>query len=311
MPRREYSSCSASTACAMRCSRTITSAPRAGLLLRYEAPAARLRDVPRPLHGAPWRQPRRRQRRRLPRRAWGRALGGRLPHARGVLSRDRARHDRHDATDFTCAMIERLLRADGFNPEAVAIVEAGLRTGRGRAEKPPNPLQLPERFYPGLTARTSAPTPPRSRGWPTWRPRSRVSARRRSPPTQAVATASTVCQATSEAALGASTGCSAWACAQTSTAPHVRAPPRRSSGSRERPVRASFTLPRPSREPTCSRTAAHTTRGFGPTSASWCPTAVSCASVRRRVRGRRARCWCLMTPSSTRCSTAASAPASC
>lgn len=54
---------------------------------------------------------------------------------------------------FTGAMVERYLAAAGFDPAAAAIAEAGLRTGRHRPSRPPDPRQQPERFYPGLTAR--------------------------------------------------------------------------------------------------------------------------------------------------------------
>jgi aspartate beta-hydroxylase len=58
-----------------------------------------------------------------------------------------------DQIAFTCAMVERFLAGDGFDPSAVALLEAGLRSGRLRENKPPDPWQQPAQYYPGLTAR--------------------------------------------------------------------------------------------------------------------------------------------------------------
>jgi hypothetical protein len=60
-------------------------------------------------------------------------------------------HD--DEIDFTCAMVERMLAANRLDVEAVALLEAGLRTGRLNENKPPDPWQQPTRYYPGLTAK--------------------------------------------------------------------------------------------------------------------------------------------------------------
>jgi aspartyl/asparaginyl beta-hydroxylase (cupin superfamily) len=54
-----------------------------------------------------------------------------------------------ERASFTCALVERLLAADGHDPAAVAVLEAALR-GTGRS---PDPLQQPDKYYPGLTAR--------------------------------------------------------------------------------------------------------------------------------------------------------------
>jgi aspartate beta-hydroxylase len=58
----------------------------------------------------------------------------------------------NDLNDFTCAIVERLMQADGLDTDGVAIVEAGLRIGQRKPQKPPNPWQQPARWYPGLTA---------------------------------------------------------------------------------------------------------------------------------------------------------------
>jgi hypothetical protein len=55
--------------------------------------------------------------------------------------------------NFTCAFVERMLVAHRLDPSAVALLEAGLRTGRLNENKPPDPWQQPTRYYPGLTAR--------------------------------------------------------------------------------------------------------------------------------------------------------------
>jgi aspartate beta-hydroxylase len=59
----------------------------------------------------------------------------------------------HDQISFTCALVERLLADSGLDPEAVILLEAGLRTGRLSSAKPPDPWQQPTRYYPGLRAR--------------------------------------------------------------------------------------------------------------------------------------------------------------
>jgi aspartate beta-hydroxylase len=54
---------------------------------------------------------------------------------------------------FTCALVERMLAEDRLDPDAAAILEAGLRTGQPDAVAPPDPWQRPMRYYPGLTAK--------------------------------------------------------------------------------------------------------------------------------------------------------------
>jgi aspartate beta-hydroxylase len=61
--------------------------------------------------------------------------------------------DRPDAVDFTCAIVERVLTEAGLDAAAARTLEAGMRTGRGQAAKPPLAQQQPARYYPGLTAK--------------------------------------------------------------------------------------------------------------------------------------------------------------
>jgi aspartyl/asparaginyl beta-hydroxylase (cupin superfamily) len=55
--------------------------------------------------------------------------------------------------DFTCALVERLLAEESLNLSGAALVEAGMRIGRLQDIRPPNPLQQPLHYYPGLTAK--------------------------------------------------------------------------------------------------------------------------------------------------------------
>jgi hypothetical protein len=55
--------------------------------------------------------------------------------------------------DFTCALVERYLAASNLDPGGVEILEAGLRTGREKDLKPPDPWQQPLTYYPGLTSK--------------------------------------------------------------------------------------------------------------------------------------------------------------
>lgn len=55
--------------------------------------------------------------------------------------------------NFTCALVQRFLEAEGLDLNATTVVEGGLRVGRLREEKPPDPWQQPERYYPGLSAK--------------------------------------------------------------------------------------------------------------------------------------------------------------
>lgn len=54
---------------------------------------------------------------------------------------------------FMRALIGRFLTEHGLDSSAAAILEAGMRTGRNKQFRPPNPGQQPEIYYPGLTAR--------------------------------------------------------------------------------------------------------------------------------------------------------------
>jgi aspartate beta-hydroxylase len=58
-----------------------------------------------------------------------------------------------DRVQFTCALMERLLAAGGLDVDGVRLLEAGMRSGRRQARKPPDPWQQPLRHYPGLAAR--------------------------------------------------------------------------------------------------------------------------------------------------------------
>lgn len=58
-----------------------------------------------------------------------------------------------DRIAFTGALIRRFLAQQRLEPEAAKIVEMGMAMGRHMPRKPPLPLQQPERYYPGLTAR--------------------------------------------------------------------------------------------------------------------------------------------------------------
>ncbi|HEV2374540.1 MAG TPA: aspartyl/asparaginyl beta-hydroxylase domain-containing protein [Streptosporangiaceae bacterium] len=58
-----------------------------------------------------------------------------------------------DQVGFTCAMVERFLAAEGLDAGAVELVEAGMRSGRLKENKPPDPWQQPTTYYPGLTAK--------------------------------------------------------------------------------------------------------------------------------------------------------------
>lgn len=58
-----------------------------------------------------------------------------------------------ETIDFTCALTERYLATRNLDPGGVAILEAGMRTGRMQDLKPPDPWQQPLRYYPGLTSK--------------------------------------------------------------------------------------------------------------------------------------------------------------
>jgi aspartate beta-hydroxylase len=58
-----------------------------------------------------------------------------------------------DSIDFVCAVVERVLTAAKLDVAAIETLEAGLRTGRHKDLKPPDPRQQAVNHYPGLTAK--------------------------------------------------------------------------------------------------------------------------------------------------------------
>ena len=53
---------------------------------------------------------------------------------------------------FTCALVERMLREESLNTASVELVRQGMQVGREQSIRPPNPMQQPQRYYPGLLA---------------------------------------------------------------------------------------------------------------------------------------------------------------